>query len=126
MLPTTLGAPSSKSKSSPAVLPALHVNSAKWPSSFSLLFSLLLLLLLVLSFHVRDVVQKANKEARLTEYGQELGRVSDRLQALYGEADNLAEVYLSAKGEQQIGGKKKVQLATYQFEFNRIVLQGSH
>ena len=41
-------------------------------SRFSLLFALLLFLVLILSFHVRDVVQKANKENRLLEYGSQV------------------------------------------------------
>ena len=78
-------------------------------SWFSVLLFLVLVLLLVLSFHVREVVQKANKEERLRRYGEELTEVSRTLEELQAEVDSLAVIYRRAKEKaEKVVGKQTV------------------
>lgn len=68
-------------------------------SKFSLLFALLLFLVLILSFHVRDVVQKANKQNRLLEYSSQVSEASNLLRSVSRDATNLVILYRGAKGQ---------------------------
>jgi len=75
-------------------------------SRFSLLFALLFFLVLILSFHVRDVVQKANKENRLLEYGSQVSEASDLLRGVSRDANNLAQLFRAAQGGSPTRQKK--------------------
>merc|ERR1712027_118469 len=68
-------------------------------SKFSILFALLLFLVLILSFHVRDAVQKANKQNRLLEYSSQVSEASNLLRSVSRDATNLVILYRGAKGQ---------------------------
>ena len=106
---------SSPFSSSVALLPpplrrrvtAAAAASSSHSSRFSLLFALLLFLVLILSFHVRDVVQKANKENRLLEYGAQLSEVSRQLRGVARDSSNLAELFRAARSEPRKKQKRR-------------------